>query len=99
MPRKHRDLRKGLKAKGFSEESNRKHIHFIYETLDGKTTAARTMISHSNDGDDISDNLIGRMAKQVSLGRLDFLNLVDCPMPREHFDAIVLQNENGGDDE
>jgi hypothetical protein len=48
MPRKHREIRAGLEKKGFSVEENRKHIHFVYVDLEGRTTTARTMISHES---------------------------------------------------
>ena len=95
MPRKHREVRSGLRAKGFAEEPQRKHIHFVYEDLEGRTTIARTMISHDAAGNDIGDNLLGKMAKQVGLKRGDFENLIDCPMSREEFDAIVAAMEGG----
>jgi len=97
MPRKHRDVRAGLTAKGFSVEEGRKHIHFVYEDLEGRTTTARTMLSHGAGGEDISDNLLGRMAREVGLKRADFLNLVDCPMSREEFDAKIIAEEQRGD--
>ena len=97
MPRKHRDVRAGLTTKGFSVEEGRKHIHFVYEDLEGRTTTARTMLSHGAGGEDISDNLLGRMAREVGLKRADFLNLVDCPMSREEFDAKIIAEEQRGD--
>ena len=97
MPRKHRDVRAGLTTKGFSVEEGRKHIHFVYEDLEGRTTTARTMLSHGAGGEDISDNLLGRMAREVGLKRADFLNLVDCPMSREEFDAKIIAEEQQGD--
>jgi predicted RNA binding protein YcfA (HicA-like mRNA interferase family) len=90
VPRKHREVLAGLTAKGFSEEKQRKqHIHFIYEDLQGRTTIARTMISHDAGGSDIDDRLLGKMARQVGLNRKEFEDLVDCPMSREQFDAKV----------
>lgn len=91
MPRKHREVLTGLKVKGFSEEKQRKHIHYAYVDLKGRTTVARTMISHDAGGNDIDDRLLGKMAKQAGLNRKDFENLVDCPMSREQFDARVAE--------
>lgn len=89
MPRKHRDVRSGLEAKGFTVDDQRRHIALIYEDLQGRITTARTMLSHGAGGNDISDNLLGRMARQVGLDRSDFLRLIDCPMSREDFDAVI----------
>jgi hypothetical protein len=73
MPRKHRGIRSGLSAKGFEVEENRKHIHFVYVDIEGRTTTARSMLSHAAGGEDESDNLLGQMAKQVGLKRAEFL--------------------------
>lgn len=97
MPRKHRDVRVGLTTKGFSVEESRKHIHFIYEDLSGRTTTARTMLSHGAGSEDVSDNLLGQMAKQVRLRKAEFLKLIDCPMSREELDARVIAEEEKGD--
>jgi hypothetical protein len=93
MPRKHRDIRTGLAAKGFAIDEQRRHIVFVYEDLQGRTTTARTLLSHGAGGSDISDNLLGRMARQVGLGSRDFLRLIDCPMSRSTFDAIVTERD------
>lgn len=97
MPRKHRNVRSGLSTKGFEIEENRKHIHFVYVDLQGRTTTARTMLSHAAASDDISDQLLGQMARQVGLKRSEFLDLVDCPMSREALDVRVRAAEDNAD--
>jgi len=57
VPRKHREIRSSLESKGFEVEDGRKHIFLVYVDKEGKTTTARTMLSHGSGGDDISDNL------------------------------------------
>jgi hypothetical protein len=94
MPRKHRAIRSGLSAKGFEVEENRKHIHFVYVDIEGRTTTARSMLSHAAGGEDVSDNLLGQMAKQVGLKRAEFLEMVDCPMSREDFDARIRAEDD-----
>jgi len=94
MPRKHRDIRSALVSKGFKVEDDRKHIHFVYVDKNGRTTTARTMLSHGSSGDDIGDNLLSRMAHQVLLGRQDFLDLVDCPLSRDQYDDKVSSTQN-----
>jgi predicted RNA binding protein YcfA (HicA-like mRNA interferase family) len=86
MPRKHREVVGGLKAKGFDEVRQGKHIHFVYIDKNGQTTTSRTMVSHDAGGNDICDGLLRRMAGQVGLKPKDFLDLVDCPMSRDEFD-------------
>ena len=65
MPRKVRQVIAGLKSKGFVENREGHHVFFIYETIDGLRTEVRTRVSHQSGGGDISDNLIGAMARQV----------------------------------
>ena len=96
MPRKHREIRQGLESKGFQVDPGRKHIHFIYVDLGGRTTTARTMLSHAAGGDDVDDSLIGKMAKQIGLSRKEFLMLVDCPMTQHEFDKRIRPTEEIG---
>ncbi|MGZ9083660.1 MAG: hypothetical protein ACXW3U_16425 [Rhodoplanes sp.] len=93
MQRKHREVRSGLAAKGFIVDEQRRHIIFVYEDLEGRTTTARTLLSHASAGSDISDNLLGRMARQVGLASRDFVRLIDCPMSRNDFDAVVTERD------
>lgn len=96
MARKHRENRASLAAKGFTIDEQRRHIVLVYEDLEGRTTTARTLLSHGAGGSEIGDNLHGRMARQVKLTHADFLRLIDCPMSREEYDAIVGQADQGG---
>ena len=93
MPRKHRDIRSGLEAKGFTVDEQRRHIALVYEDLEGRTTTARTLLSHGASGNEIGDNLLGRMARQVGLDRSNFLRLIDCPMSREEFDTVISKRD------
>lgn len=97
MPRKHRDIRQGLEKKGFVPDEKRRHIVLIYEDMQGRTTTARTLLSHGAGSNDVSDGLLGQMARQVGLSRSDFLSLIDCPMSRESFDAKVALRDNEHD--
>lgn len=98
MPRKHRDVRSGLQAKGFTADEQRRHIVFVYQDLRGRTTTARTLLSHGAGGNDVSDSLLGRMARQVHLDRTRFLQLIDCPLSRDDFDAIIASKDDAGGD-
>lgn len=97
MPRKHRDVRSGLEAKGFVVDDQRRHIVLVYEDLQGRTTTARTLISHGAGGNEIHDSLLRKMARQVGLTRKDFLQLIDCPMSREDFDSVISQRDDQDD--
>lgn len=93
MPRKARDIESALMAKGFDKEQDRKHVFFIYMDEDGKQTDIRTHMSHQAGGTDVSDNLLGKMAKQVKLKSQDFRLLVDCPMSKGEYAARIRNNE------
>lgn len=97
MPRKHRDIQGGLEAKGFTADKQRRHIILVYEDLQGRTTTARTLLSHGAGGNDVADNLLGQMARQIGLNRTDFLRLIDCPMSRENFDAFIVARDDEDD--
>jgi len=93
MPRKHREIRRGLEAKGFVADLQRSHIVFVYKDLQGHTTTARTVLSHSAGGNEVGDSLLAKMARQVGLDRSALLRLIDCPMCRDEFDNIVVSRE------
>jgi hypothetical protein len=86
MPRKARQVLSGLRSKGFIEERDRHHIFLAYETVGGLRSEIRTRISHQSGGGDISDSLLGAMARQVRLSRRDFDQLIDCPLSREEYE-------------
>ena len=88
MPRSKSDVDAALLQKGFlSGEGD--HAFFIYHTVDGKKTRARTKTSHGK-GFDIGDNLISQMAKQCHLTNAQFKDLVDCPMDRPALEIALV---------
>lgn len=94
MPRKARDIEIALMAKGFEKEEARKHVFFIYLDEDGKQTVIRTHLSYQAGGTDVSENLLGKMAKQVNLESQDFRRLIDCPMSnKDYAERIRLKGE------
>ncbi len=86
MPRPRRTVMVALRRKGFVE-SEGDHTYYIYHTADGRKTIAKTKVSHS--GKDISDRILGMMARQCKLVSPQFLNLVDCPLSRESYEQIL----------
>jgi hypothetical protein len=40
---------------------------------------------------DVPDNLLSQMAVQCKLTRQQFLNLVDCPMSRDGYEAALVE--------
>lgn len=86
--RKTRELKQGLKNKGF-KESNRDHKFYILY-IDGKKTHVKTKISHG--AKEYDDGLLNGMKQQVRLDtKQQFLNLVDCPMTKEEYVKLLIE--------
>jgi hypothetical protein len=92
MQRDTRKIEASLESKGF-ERSERDHSYFLYRTTSGKKTTAKTKTSHTPKMKSIGDDLLGRMAKQCCLTKSQFLDLVDCPLDRHGYEAI-LESQN-----
>lgn len=89
MPRPKKTVEAALEAKGFAPSEGDHHF-FVYWTKNGKKTRARTKTSHTPKMKDISDSLLGQMAKQLRLDtKAQFLQLVDCPMSREDYEQLL----------
>lgn len=85
MPRSRKAIEDALERKGF-ERIEGHHHDFVYRTSDGRKSRARTKTSHSPKVRDVSDALLGQMARQCLLTKPDFLALVDCPMDRDQYE-------------
>lgn len=92
MPRKRREIQEGLAAKGFELEEN-DHTYFTYLTIDGRRTRARTKMSHGSLNKDVPDYVLTQMARQVRLPLGQFRNLVDCPLDRAAYEAILAKTD------
>lgn len=90
MPRKKTTVETSLTAKGFEQKEGDHHF-FIYRTLAGKKTTAKTKTSHTPKMKEIPDNLLGQMAKQCKLTKRDFLDLIDCPLSREQYESKLRE--------
>ncbi|MCD4707018.1 MAG: hypothetical protein K8S62_04690 [Candidatus Sabulitectum sp.] len=88
MPKSKLVVEKALRKKGFWEDSG-DHHRFSYRTLSGEISRIRTHTSHSKSKKDISDKLIGQMAKQLKLSRAEFIDLVNCPLSQEDYENIL----------
>lgn len=89
MPRPARDVMAGLEKKGFSKREN-DHT-FFHLWVDGKKTKVFTKVSHGEK--ELSDNLLGMMARQLNLNKKQFLDLVDCTLS---LDAYVKSLRTAG---
>jgi hypothetical protein len=87
MPRKQSKVEKGLEAKGFRHDDGDHHFFHYFSTA-GKKTRVFTKTSHG--ASEIDDSLLGRMAKQCKLKRADFDRLIDCPLNRDAYEAMLI---------
>src|SRR5882762_6554182 len=98
MPRKRDQVVSSLTRKGFRQD-NGDHIFLIYVRQDGKTSSKRTKVSRGSGHNEISDNLLGQMARQIGLTRKQLEELVDCPMTRQAYENAAhldLLHRNSG---
>ena len=86
MPKHRKDVEAALEKKGFIAHDG-DHTFYVYHTSDGRKTLAKTKVSHS--GKDIPDNILAQMARQCKVTGPQFRDLVDCPLSREQYEAIL----------
>ena len=84
MPRDRLDVEASLRAKGFRLKEGDHHF-FNYFSLAGLKTAVFTKTSHHDK--QISDSLLGMMARQCRLTSKMFANLIDCPLDQSSYEA------------
>ena len=87
MQRKQRDVESGLRNKGFIDREG-DHTYFIYWSIAGKKSAVFTKTSHG--ARELNDNLLALMAQQCKLSKREFINLIDCPLSREEYEAKLI---------
>jgi hypothetical protein len=92
MQRDKRKIESALLAKGFRNDETHHH-YFIYWTTDGRQTTIKTRTSHTPKMKSIGEPLLGQMAKQCELKKSDFIDLVDCPLSQEQYEAILRQRK------
>jgi len=85
LPRKSREVKASLQRKGFAA-SDGDHTFLTYVTRAGLRTAIMTKVSHGG-SHDIGDPLLAQMARQCRVTKPLFLQLVDCPLDREAYEA------------
>ncbi len=92
MPRDKRKVEDGLEKKGFIRKEG-DHHRFIYYTQQGKKSSIQTKTSHTPKMKEIGDNLLGQMAGQCKLTKSEFFKLLDCPLSRKDYEAILVKKE------
>ena len=90
MPRRSSEVAGALARKGFEERRHGDHRFFVYKTSDGLRSSVRTKISHGATHD-ISDGLLGQMAKQCGLNRRQFFEFVDCTLEQEQYESMLRE--------
>jgi hypothetical protein len=95
MTRDKSEVEAALQRKGFkSTHPGADHNWFVYVSADGKKAIkARTKTSHGR-SIDLDDHLLSQMARQVSLTKKQFVDLVDCPLTREAYEDILKRAGN-----
>ena len=88
MPKKRRDVEKGLKKKGFVK-SNKAHKTFRYVAENGEETAVVTHCSHGPVGRELTDGLLSSMAAQCQLTNSQFHELISCTLNVKQYEAIL----------
>ena len=78
-----------LHKKGFEKDVDGKHIVLTFRTLDGVLTGITTHVSHGSKPKDLSNHLIGQMARQLKLSRKNFEKFALCTMKQTEFEKIV----------
>ena len=88
MPKSKLEVEAALAGKGFVQEDNDHHF-FVYWSIEGKQTRARTKTSHTKKMKQIGDGLLTEMARQCKLNKTEFTKLVDCPMSRAEYEDVL----------
>lgn len=88
-----RDVESALRKKGF-RQSNGSHRKFVFYTCGGKKTSVWTETSHGSKHRDLSEFILHKMADQCRLSYPQFRRLIECPMSREEYEGLLVQNGN-----
>ncbi|NQS74769.1 hypothetical protein MBBA_2270 [Methanoculleus bourgensis] len=84
--RKNRAIQRALLKKGFQQHNSKDIKLTLYHN--GKKTRIVTWVSHGTK--EISDKLIGIMAKQLKIEKSEFEDLVDCALSEQGLIDIYL---------
>ncbi len=92
MTREREAIDKALQQKGFQKETG-DHQHYIYWNRSGKKTMKRTKMSHGSSHKTIGDSLLSQMARQIGLTKKSFLELIDCTLDQNGYEAIAFPKD------
>ncbi len=88
-----RKVESSLQAKGF-KKNQADHKKFVYYTREDKKTSVWTKISRGGSHSEISPNNLSKMAKQCRLKNSDFEELVKCPLERDEYEQLLVEQED-----
>jgi predicted transcriptional regulator len=91
VPLERREVEASLERKGFVL-AERDHRFFTYHTIAGHKTSVWTKTSLGTGYKTLSDDLIGKMAKQCSLTNKQFKDLIACLLSRDQMESILVQS-------
>ena len=90
MALEQRDVESSLTKKGF-QKSEGDHSFFTYHLAVGGKTSVWTKTSHGKGKKTLGDSLTTQMARQCGLTHSQFKLLIEYPMSRTDFEAILLK--------
>lgn len=82
---------KNLKKKGFVDSESRSKDHKYLDYIHEGKLIAWTKVSHGG-SKDVNDHLIKSMSKQCLLSKEQFADLVNCPLSKEEYLQILIDN-------
>jgi hypothetical protein len=87
--RKRNTVESALTQKGFELQADGDHRYYFF-FFNGRRIA-RTKVSRGTKYKDLADDLLQQMARQCCLTKGHFLNLIDCSMTQEQYEAELKQ--------
>jgi hypothetical protein len=90
MPFKFGDVTRNLPPKGFAKDPSGHHP-YLYFYRDGKRTRFYTYVSHGKSGEDVGDDIVRSMKRQLGLSTSKQVReLVECTMDgTQYLSALV----------
>jgi hypothetical protein len=90
MPTKVKVAASALRKKGFEENKDSDHVRY-HLVFDGVRTGISTYMSHGER--ELAQFHESMMAKQLKVTKREFLNLIECPLSREGYLALLRERD------
>ena len=82
-----REIRNALIRKGFRQDNTHHYLFWLY--IDGQKTPVRTRLSHGLR--EYGDNLLGAVAREMSLRRRELDAFIECPLSYQAYIEILIE--------